>query len=201
MRIGIYGGSFNPPHNGHVMLANKLQQELSLDRIIIIPSNISPQKDNNGHIDPLHRLQMCRLAFDAPCFTVSDCEINRGGKSYTVDTLAFLRTCYPDADFTLFMGSDMLLSFHTWYRWRDILNECEVCAVSRQQEDSPEEMRRYVAEELQSDRVTVFDCPPFAVSSSEIREKLGRGEDCKALLPETVFTYIKEHQLYGFSNL
>ena len=114
MKIGVYGGSFNPPHNGHLYLATEVSKRLGLDKVIIIPSNISPQKDNNGNIDPMHRINMCKDVFADSLFEVSSLEIDRGGKSYTVDTLTALKELYPESDLYLFMGSDMLLSFHSF---------------------------------------------------------------------------------------
>ena len=197
MNIGIYGGSFNPPHNGHLMLAKELGSKLGLHKIIIIPSNISPQKDNNGNIDPVHRLNMCKTAFSDGIFEVSDCEIKRGGRSYTIDTLTFLRSVYQDASFYLFMGSDMLLSFDTWYRFSDILDMCTVCAISRSGEENADKMREYVKNTLHSVNVKIFDVQPFEVSSSEIRGKIENGESCQGLLPGSILSYIKENKLYG----
>lgn len=197
MNIGIYGGSFNPPHNGHLMLAHELHKKLALDKIIIIPSNISPQKDNNGNIDPVHRLNMCKIAFADDMFEVSDCEIKRGGRSYTIDTLTFLKSVYPDASFYLFMGSDMLLSFDTWYRFSDILGMCTVCAISRSENESSEKMREYAKNTLHNENVRIFDVQPFEVSSTEIRAKVANGESFEGFIPDSVSAYIKENKLYG----
>lgn len=197
MKIGVYGGSFNPPHNGHLMLAKELAGRLELDKLIIIPSNISPQKDNNGNIDPIHRIEMCKLLFSDPIFTVSDCEIKRGGRSFTFDTLTYLKNEYKDAEFYLFMGSDMLLSFHTWYRFKDILSMCTVCAVSREDAECTNEMRKYSKENLSDGNVQIFDVKPFQVSSSLIRENISRKESCDGLLEAKIIEYIKENGLYG----
>lgn len=196
MKIGVYGGSFNPPHNGHLMLANQLSRRLQLDRLIIIPSNISPQKSNNGNIDPMHRIKMCEMLFSDDIFTVSDCEIKRGGRSFTVDTLTHLKNEYPDAEFYLFMGSDMLLSFNTWYRFRDILSMCTVCAISREDEECTERMREYARKEL-DESVVIFDIEPFQVSSSEIRANILSGASNEGLLSREIIEYIKENGLYG----
>lgn len=197
MKIGIYGGSFNPPHNGHLYLANEVSRRLNLDKLIIIPSNISPQKANNGNIDPVHRINMCKDVFDSPLFEVSDCEIVRGGKSFTVDTLTFFKEMYPDSEFYLFMGSDMLLSFHKWFRYGDILNMCTLCAISREDEKNADELRSYANTVLKNGNVLVFDIEPIEVSSSEIREKLKNGKSCKGLISEKTQKYIKENNLYG----
>ena len=197
MKIGMYGGSFNPPHNGHLHLAEEIGRRAELDKIIIIPSNISPQKSNNGNIDPVHRINMCKEVFDSSLFEVSDCEIRRGGRSFTVDTLTFLKELYPDDELYLFMGSDMLLSFHTWYRYEDILKMCTICAISRDDDESAEMLRHYAHTVLSRGKVLIFDIEPIEVSSSEIREKLKNGKSCKGLISEKTEKYIKENKLYG----
>ena len=197
MKIGVYGGSFNPPHNGHLMLAKELSAKLKLDKLIIIPSNISPQKDNNGNIDPVHRIEMCNLLFSDPIFTVSDCEIRRGGKSFTFDTLTYLKNEYEGAEFYLFMGSDMLLSFHTWYRYKDILSMCTLCAISREDEECTKAMRRYSGEYLSEGNVLIFDVKPIQISSSMIRANILNGVGCDGLLDGKIIEYIKENGLYG----
>lgn len=196
MKIGLYGGSFNPPHNGHLNLANELYDALSLDKIIIMPSNISPQKDNNGGVSPYDRINMCRTAFSDEKFEVSDWEIKNGGKSYTVYTLEHLKRQHPNAEFFLFVGSDMLLSFHTWFRFREILDMCTVCAVSRSRSVAAGEMRRYASDVLRSENVKIFDITEFEVSSTEIRKRISEGKSCKGLLPNGVYEYIKENNIY-----
>ena len=196
MKIAMYGGSFNPPHNGHLHLAEEISRKLMLDKVVIIPSNISPQKTHNGNIDPLHRINMCKKAFSSELFEVSDCEIARGGRSFTFDTLNYLKTLYPDDELYLLMGADMLLSFHTWYRYEDILSLCSICAVSRDDKDNAEVLRSYAESHLAKGKVYVVDIKPFEVSSSEIREKLAEGENCENLLSKEVSDYIKENKLY-----
>ena len=197
MKIGMYGGSFNPPHNGHLHLAEKVGRLAGLDKIIIIPSNISPQKSNNGNIDPMHRINMCKEVFDSSLFEVSDCEIARGGKSFTVDTLTYLKDLYPDDELYLFMGSDMLLSFHSWYRYKDILGMCTLCAIARDDEDGADELKKYADTVLNDGKVLVFDIEPIEVSSSQIRENIRNGKSCKDLISEKTEKYIKENNLYG----
>lgn len=197
MKIGMYGGSFNPPHSGHLYLANEISRRLELDKLIIIPSNISPQKSNNGNIDPVHRINMCKAVFDSPLFEVSDCEIARGGKSFTFDTLSYLKDLYPDGEFYLFMGSDMLLSFHTWYRFADILKMCTLCAISREDEKNADVLKHYADTVLADGKVLVFDIDPIEVSSSQIRENLQNGKSCKGLINSKTEKYIKENKLYG----
>ena len=115
MRTGIFGGSFNPVHIGHICLAERMSEIMKLDRLFIIPAGVSPFKENNGGISDSDRLNMCRIAFgNHDNFFVSDIEIKRAGKSYTVDTVRELKKMYPGDDMFLFVGSDMLLSFDKW---------------------------------------------------------------------------------------
>ncbi|MCD7774076.1 MAG: nicotinate (nicotinamide) nucleotide adenylyltransferase [Clostridiales bacterium] len=196
MKIGIYGGSFNPPHLGHLKMAQYMQRELGTDKILIIPSNISPQKSGNGNIDPVHRINMCRLAFSDPVFSVTDMEIKRGGKSYTVDTLSEIRKEYHNAELFLFMGSDMLLSFGSWYKPDKISEMCTICAVSRDSGETAAKMREYAENEI-SGKVIILDKPPYELSSTLVRQRLLSGEDCSDILCGEVINYIKENKLYG----
>ena len=128
-RIGIFGGTFNPPHSGHVHLARTLAKALQLNRVLIIPANLPPHKQAQMLASGADRMQMCRLAFPDTLFEVSDIELSRGGKSYTCDTLAALREKYADASLYLFMGTDMLLTFHQWRAPREILRMCRLCVA------------------------------------------------------------------------
>ena len=197
MKIGVYGGSFNPPHNGHLYLATEVSKRLCLDKVIIIPSNISPQKDNNGNIDPMHRINMCKDVFSDSLFEVSSLEIDRGGKSYTVDTLTALKALYPGSDMYLFMGSDMLLSFHSWFRFADILKMCTICAISREDEKNADVLENYAKTVLSDGNVLIFDVTPIEVSSSLVRENIRNGKSCNGLISEKTEKYIKENNLYG----
>lgn len=108
-RIGIYGGTFNPPHSGHVHLARTLAQALGLERVLIIPANLPPHKQAHELASGADRMEMCRLAFPDEPFEISGLELSRGGKSYTCDTLAALQKQYGNAEFYLFMGTSMTL--------------------------------------------------------------------------------------------
>jgi nicotinate-nucleotide adenylyltransferase len=140
---------------------------------------------------------MCKDVFSSSLFEVSDCEISRGGKSFTVDTLSYLKEKYTDDELFLFMGSDMLLSFHTWYRYKDILSMCTICAIARDDEDGAEELRSYAEKMLPDGKVLIFDIAPVEVSSSQIRENIRNGISCDGLISEKTAEYIKENKLYG----
>lgn len=200
MKTAIYGGSFNPPHPGHTAAAETVARELRPDRFLIVPDCIAPHKQMaENSPPPEHRLQMCRLAFkDVPNAEVSDIEISRGGRSYTIDTLGRLREIYPEDEFILVIGSDMLLSFTTgWYRFEDILKMCSLAVVSREENDLAElETFAGMLREKHGAKVEIIKNHDALVrSSSEIRSSLKNGGGEELLSPE-VYSYIKENNLY-----
>ena len=202
MRLGIFGGAFNPPHKGHKRLAETAREALGLDGIILIPSNISPQKSDNGNIDPLHRIRMCELTFSEPYYSVSDTEIKRGGRSYTFDTLCELKTAHPEAEFTLIMGSDMFLWFEHWYRFRDIADMCRLCTVPRDYDEEYDVLHEYCLRLFGStDNVDIINTEPYVISSTAIRSLIGSGGDASEYLEPAVSEYIIGNKLYGYENI
>ena len=195
MRIGIYGGAFNPVHKGHVKLAEELKIKADLDKIIIMPSGVSPHKSSDALVDSTHRLEMCRLAFSGDGYIVSDLEIKREGKSYTVDTVTELKKIYPEDELFLIMGSDMLLCFDRWYRYEDILSMVTICATTRQGDISIDKLKAYSRETLGKETMIV-DFEPFECSSTKVRDALISGDDATDLVPEEVLRYIIENSLY-----
>ena len=195
MRIGIYGGAFNPVHKGHIKLADEVKTKAHLDKIIIMPSGISPHKSSGGLMDSTHRVKMCELAFQGEDYIISDLEIRREGKSYTVNTVRLLRKVYPEAELFLIMGSDMFLSFHKWYLYEEILSYVTICATTRQGDISIDELKKYSQEVLKKDTL-IIDFEPFECSSTKVRNALLMGEDATSLVGEKVMTYIKENSLY-----
>ena len=191
MKIGVFGGTFNPVHMGHVNLVKNFKEDLKLDKLFVIPTGTPPHKKADETVSDEDRLNMCRFAFDGIA-EVSDTEIMREGKSYTVFTLEELKKKYPNDELFFLVGSDMLLSFKRWYRWEDILTMCTLCAADR----SNAETCRDADSDL-FDRIIFCDFPKTVVSSSEIREKLKCGEDVSTFLPENVQKYIKEKGLYN----
>ena len=129
MRLGIFGGTFNPPHMGHIRLVTAIADKLQLDRVLIIPASVPPHKHVLNLARSRDRFEMCRLSFEGDRrFSVSDTELLRVGKSYTYDTLCEIKKKYPDAELFLIVGSDMLATFDEWYRYHDILMMCTLCA-------------------------------------------------------------------------
>ena len=195
-KIAVYGGSFDPPHKGHQLLAENLAKKCEAEKVIVIPTALSPFKSTSSATAE-ERLEMCRAAFDSPLFEVSDLEISRGGKSYTIDTLTELKEKYPDAQLFLFMGDDMLLSFNKWYRYNDILKIAKlVCACRTRELDELENMRVFSREALGLDENNILVCEsvPVEISSSEIRSDIDKN---KNYLDNNVFEFIKSRGLYG----
>ena len=129
-KIAVYGGSFDPPHKGHVLLANNLGDFCKAEKILVIPTAMSPFKNSSGASEA-DRLEMCRRAFADSRFEVLDIEVARGGKSYTVDTLNEIKKMYPESELFLFMGDDMLLSFNRWYKYKEISELCTIVSACR----------------------------------------------------------------------
>ena len=195
-KIGVYGGSFDPPHKGHILLARNLYEKCELDKVLIIPASASPFKAGAVASNE-DRLEMCRLSFTEPYFEISDIEIKRGGKSYTVDTLKEVKKLYPDSELYLFMGEDMLLTFHKWYNYEEILSICKIAAGCRlNSSDSLRKMREAVntMHFKNKDSILIFDCKPVEISSTEIRESLLSGGS--SYISEEVSRYIKSKGLY-----
>ena len=199
MKIAVYGGSFNPPHLGHVAAARAAIEALRPDRLLVMPTNTPPHKQlEQNSPSPAERLKLCRLAFgDVPGAEVSDLEIRRKGKSYTADTVAALREKYPDAELCLVMGTDMFLSFRSWSRWQTILEACTLAVLSRE-EDDREAIGRFKAE-LEADcgaRVELISHRPLPMSSTEIRERLRHRRGAEEL-PGAVYERVIRKRFYG----
>lgn len=196
-RIALFGGSFNPIHNGHLHLAQTVHQQCGLDRMLLMPSGTAPHKSSDAYAPAADRLAMCRLAAEPyPWLEVSDYELTKPGKSYTVETLRYLHSCFPEDALFLLTGSDMLLSFDNWYCWQEILTLAGLLCVSRGTE--PEDVLRQKAAELSSyGQVTVVHAKPLPMSSSQIRHKIELCRKFSCYLPENVVQYIMLHGLYG----
>lgn len=196
-RIGIYGGTFNPIHLGHLHLVKEVQSALHFDQILFIPAKIPPHKDAPDLASGKDRLEMVRLAVEEmPEAMVSDIELRSHGKSYTVYTLEKLQALLPGREFTLLMGADMLLTFDQWFRWQDILFMSRAAAVTRGagELEALREKARILSPE---GRIDVIAASPLPMSSTDIRQKIREGSDPSALLPEKVWSYICRHELYG----
>ncbi|MCM1167253.1 MAG: nicotinate (nicotinamide) nucleotide adenylyltransferase [Lachnospiraceae bacterium] len=195
IKTGIFGGAFNPVHNGHVNLAKEAIEQLKLRKLLIVPTFESPHKDTR--LLPFdERAEMCRLAFsgisDKCEVEISDIEREMGGVSYTINTIRALAKRCPDAQFYLLIGGDMLFSFEKWYKYESILKESKVVAVARGG-DNFTDMLEFAAE---MGRVKVLPTAVVDVSSTEVRERLAEGRDVSELVPRSVAGYIAANDLY-----
>ncbi len=199
MRIGIFGGTFDPPHIGHKKYADELKARLFLDKLIVIPTATPPHKHKESTTTSEDRENMVKILFaDDSGVEVSDMEIARGGKSYTFETVTLLRQQYPDDELIFLMGSDMLLSFHLWKNPDVILDKVRICAVTRSDGVGEEVLDDYVREHFpeKEDRFIVCEFDPIEMSSTEIRNKVKSGEPVEGLVSSQVLEYIKEKELY-----
>src|SRR3990167_6611583 len=211
MDIGIFGGSFNPIHIGHLIVAEEVFQQRGLSKVIFMPTEISPHKESSDLIDSFHRYQMVKSAIsDNEHFEVSDIEIKRSGKSYTIDTIRILREIYGEEyNLYLIMGTDMINEMSTWKEISILSGMCRFIMVNRSQiptngfskSSFPECGIRGIKvfsdekiAEIEDLKVTI---PPIGISSTEIREKLRNRRSIRYLVPQCVEDYIKTYNLYG----
>ena len=191
LRIGIYGGAFNPIHNGHLHLLDTLYRAQTpfggLDKLLIVPTANPPHKSAGDLIPATHRIAMIRLAVESlPCadkIEISTIELESRGKSYTYTTLVKLKEIYPNGEFVLFIGSDQLFDFQKWYRYQDILKLAQVRAITRQ-----ECQRQAVADFLTRNKdlagISVLVAKPVVVSSTQIRQRVAQGERIVEILKQ-----------------
>lgn len=205
MKIGLFGGTFNPPHLGHVRLLEHFSEQIGFDKIFIVPDKRPVHKICEDLALDSERLAMCRLAFCDPKYTVSSMEIDRPTDSYTVLTVRALLEQYQGAEFYLIIGSDMFLSFHKWYKCREILEKCTLCVASRENAVEINDLRRYAFSQfriyidgLQGKNVILSPMEPFEISSTALRQAIAAGADTSAYLAPDVENYIHGKGLYGY---
>ncbi|HEX5224216.1 MAG TPA: nicotinate (nicotinamide) nucleotide adenylyltransferase [Solirubrobacteraceae bacterium] len=198
---GLLGGTFNPPHLGHLAAARHARAELGLERVLLMPAHASPHKLDDEHDPGVEaRLQMCRLAVGAePGLGVCAAEVGREGPSYTAETLALLRERNPSGELTFIVGADTASTLPTWREPRAVLELARLAVVARDGTHI-EQVRRRLAPLLEqagdAADVRYLEMRPVAVSSSAARAAAARGEQLAALVGEPVAAYIAEHRLY-----
>lgn len=198
MRIGIFGGTFSPPHKGHVNAASCFKKEFDLDALLIVPASVPPNKGGTEILPGKHRAEMCKLAFAGiPGCEVSEIELKRGGTSYTYLTLTELSA--PDRELYLLMGSDMFLTLGSWRRPDEILRLATIVAAGRVNDreigEQMERTRKRLLSEYGGD-IRFLDNPVVEVSSTFLREKIEAGEDVSLWLDDDVRNYIEKENLY-----
>ena len=191
MDLGIYGGTFNPPHLGHLIVAETVRDQFGLDEVLWIPSGRPPHKDVQSLASAPHRLAMTQRAVEGNArFTVSDVEVTAERTSYTVDTLGTLQQRYPTATLHLILGGDSLRDFASWYRPETIVERARLAVYDRPGADRlavPERFLRHAH---------FAEAPLLAISGTEIRARCQREASIRYLVPEGVRAYIREHRLY-----
>lgn len=196
MRLGLLGGTFNPPHLAHLVCAQEAWAQLGLDRVLLLPVATPPHKPSEADPGPRERLELCRLAVgDDERLGVCSLEIERGGASYTVDTLRALHDRSPQDELTFIVGGDMALSLPTWREPEAVLGLATLAVAERSGA-----CRQDISERLASlgaaDRVSFFDMPRLDLSSSAVRARVADGRPVRYLVPGAVAQRIESRGLY-----
>ena len=191
MKLGIFGGAFNPPHIAHLIVAESVREQLQLDKVVFVASADPPHRSDVGRATASTRFEMTKLSVDDNnFFEVSDIEIQRAGKSYTIDTLAVLEGLYPGSKLYLLIGSDNLAEFHTWKSSGEILTKCELVAFSRP-DFSMKELKNEFAKSAR-----IVNVPHVGISASEIRRRVKMGRSIRYMVRRNVEEYILRNGLY-----
>ena len=197
-RIGLFGGTFDPIHNGHLHIARSFADELDLESVILLPAG-DPYHKTAPRTAAHHRLAMAEIAAKADSrLAVSDCDIVRQGATYTHDTVQIFRQHFPAAELWLLIGMDSLLQLHTWHRWQNLVRQCRIAAASRPGSSlaqAPAPLQNWLAEALPQGRLHILRSEPLPISSSQIRQQLAT-EHTSPDSPPAVLGYIRQHQLY-----
>ena len=197
MRLGILGGTFNPPHLGHLICAQEAYIQLGLDQVMLIPARIPPHKPVEDEPGAEHRLALCRLAVEGDeRFTVSEVEIDRTGPSYTVDTLEELHSQAPDNELFLILGGDVAAGLPYWREPERVLSFATI-AVAKRRGTSKSAVDQALSSIHGGDRVQFFRMPRIGISSTQVRRRAKAGVSIKYIVPDAVASYIEEHGLYG----
>jgi nicotinate-nucleotide adenylyltransferase len=197
VRLGILGGTFNPPHLGHLVCAQEAHSQLGLDRVLFVPARIPPHKPVEHEPGPEHRLEMCRLAVAGDGrFAVSDMELQREGPSFTVDTLKVLSTQAPQDELVLILGGDIAAGLTEWHEPEHVLELAGV-AIAERRGTPRDDVDRTLAQLSGGDRARFFAMPRIGISSTMLRRRMSAGEPIRYFVPDQVEDYIQRHGLYS----
>jgi nicotinate-nucleotide adenylyltransferase len=203
MKIGLYFGTFNPIHVGHLVIANYMAEFTDLEQVWLVVTPHNPLKDKSSLLNDRHRYNLVQEAiFDNPKLKVSDVEFKLPKPSYTVTSLTYLQETYPQHEFSLIMGEDNLRTFHKWYNHEVILINHKLYVYPRvlttQEEQEVNNISNEILNEYRSDKNVIVceDAPVMKVSSSFIRDAIKNGKDVRYLLTEPVYKYIDEMNFY-----
>lgn len=201
MRIGLYGGTFDPVHLAHLVLAETCREKLQLNQVWFIPAYQPPHKPGRVILEPKHRIQMLKLAVvGMPCFKVEPVEIQRGEISYTVDTLRQLQQLHPQHEFFLLMGADSLTMLHTWKEPQALFDLATIAVVNRGKEPAPGvedlgELKSLVGEAALA-KILHVRMPGMDLSATTLRENVAQRQSIRFLVPRAVEAYIEANHCY-----
>ncbi len=198
-KIGIIGGSFNPVHNGHLIIAEWFKQELELDLVIFIPAYFSPFKVNENiqdSVDSLDRYNMLKLATeDNRSFIVDDFEIIKKTISYSIDTIKYIKSKYLNSEFYLLIGEDQAIRFNQWNKWREIISFCQLCIARREFDTKQINQINNFFDAVDYTPVWISS-PKIEISSTEIRYRVKSNKSIRYLTSDKVVNYISANELY-----
>ncbi|MCF6463708.1 nicotinate-nucleotide adenylyltransferase [Clostridium sp. Cult1] len=202
-KIGIMGGTFDPVHNGHLVLAENARIKFNLDKILFIPTGKPPHKDNNYITSNIHRYNMTLLAINSnPYYFLSSIETQREGITYTIDTIKYLKTKSNSTDFYFILGSDSLYQIHKWKDYEELLSLCNFIVAKRKGlDDRKLENRIKELSQLYNSNIHILESPLIEISSTEIRERVKNRLSIKYLVPKAVELYINKNNLYKEQDL
>jgi len=204
-RLGLFGGSFDPIHLGHLITASSVAEQLDLQQVIFIPSAMPPHKQYEKLTAPRHRLAMTKLAVrDNPRFTASDIELKRTGPCYTILTIRDMKAAHGQAELFWIIGADSLPELPTWYNIEQLLVECHIVTTSRPGWENQQALQ-HLADRFNPDQINlikqnVLTTPRIEISATDIRRRVAAGRSIQYLVPEAVRNYIMEHNLYTTSQ-
>ena len=197
MRLGILGGTFNPPHLGHLVCAQEAHRSLELDRVMLVPARIPPHKPVEHEPGPEHRLELCSLAVrDDDRFEVSDIELGRDGPSYTVDTLQELTSKASTTELFLIVGGDIAVGLPRWREPERVL-DLATLAIAKRRGTARTSVQNSLDVLRGGERARFFEMPRIGVSSTMIRRRVRAGQPIRYLVPDRVAEYIDRHDLYA----
>ncbi len=195
-KIAIFGGSFNPIHNGHIRVAEYALKECGLNRIIFLPNATPPHKNNAEIISAVHRFNMVSLAIEgSKSFEISDYEMNLETPSYTINTIRHFKKIY-DADIFFIIGADSLYTLNQWKQYNDLVNECFFIVADRNCREGSNLLKEAQNHLEKGGKIKLIKMPKIDITSSFVRDKLSKGEDVSRYLPKKVNDYIMKNGLY-----
>ncbi len=198
IQIGVIGGTFDPIHNGHLLLAENARKAFNLDKIIFMPAGIPPHKRDKHVSSNTHRYNMTLLAINSnKHFFLSDMELKKEGVSFTIDTIKHLKSIYEDKEIYFILGSDSLFQIDTWKDYKELLTLCHFIVAARPDYQN-ERLKNTVdnLNRLYNSSIHIVEGPVLDISSSEIRDRVRKGMSISYLVPKPVEEYIYKHGLY-----